>query len=203
MRTLSLLSLVTLTLCVTAMDQNSYFQKLMDLHDLQNHGPKAAQKILSYVHFVEEGGICRVKLGISMSEAVAAWGKPKSISYTGNGNYWYLRYHDCHLGFQKNRLVQISVSADNLSGSRFDNGIRFDMTRAEVIAVLGEPFHRSHAGISYKVGNGRVVDFTFQLERHFPKNAEEWNTAKLWNISINGTEYVNSDMQPDPRTLGR
>jgi HEAT repeat protein len=198
MRTLTLLSLITLTLCATTEDQNSYFRKLIDLYDLQNHGPKAEQKILSYTDFVDKGSICRVKLGISMSEAVAAWGKPKSILYTGNGSYWYLKYHDCCLVFQKNRLVTISVAADNLPGSRFDNGIRFDMTRAEIIAVLGEPFHQNHSGISYKLIGRKVIDFKFRTaDREFPKTQMEWQTAKLWLISINGTEWVNKVMYED------
>jgi HEAT repeat protein len=198
MRTLTLLSLITVTLCATTEDQNSYFQKLMDIHDLQNHGPKAEQKILSYADFVEKGSICRVKLGISMSEAVAAWGKPKSILYTGNGSYWYLKYHHCCLVFQKNRLVSISVAADNLSGSRFDNGIRFDMTRSEVISVLGEPFHQSHSGVSYKLIGRNFIDFVFRTaNREFPKTQGEWQTAKLWVMSINGTEWVNKAMDED------
>lgn len=200
MRTLTLLSLITLTLCATADDQNSYFRKLMDLHDLHNHGPKAAQKILSYANFVENGSIFRVKLGISMSEAVAAWGKPKSILYTGNGSYWYLRYHHCCLIFQKNHLVHIDVAADNLPGSRFDNGIRFDMTRAEVIAVLGEPFHQSHSGVSYKLTERKILDFVFRTaNREFPKTQEEWQTAKLWVISIDGTEWINKVMDNDKK----
>ena len=204
MRTLTLLTAVALLVAAGTQERKGYFEKLLDLHDLENDGPKAASQILRYPAFADTGAICKVKLGISMSEAVEAWGKPRKIFYTGNGYYWYLNYgRGCSLGFSNNRLVSISVTALNLQDSRFDNGVHWAMTRAEVIALLGEPFHRSHAGISYKVGHGRVVDFTFQIERQFPKNAEEWNTAKLWSISINGTEWVNNGMQADPRTSGR
>ncbi|MCF7855676.1 MAG: YjgB family protein [Candidatus Pacebacteria bacterium] len=194
---------VALCLALTANAQEGYFAKLLNLHDLSNNGPKPTQQTLKYGQFAAMGEICGVKFGISMTEAVAAWGKPKSIGYTGNGNYWYLRYgRGCSLGFSDNRLVSINMTAENLAGTAFDNGIRPDMTRAEVIGILGRPFHQSHSGISYKVGGRRVVSFTFQINGQFPENDAEWQLAKLWNISINGTEWVNNGMQADPHTSG-
>lgn len=204
MRTTTLAILMALALTVSAQEQEGYFAKLLDLHDLGSNGPKPTQQTLKYGEFTARGAIRGVRLGISMTEAVTAWGKPRSIGYTGNGSYWYLRYgRGCSLGFSENRLVSIGMTAENLSGSTFDNGIRPDMTRAEVVAVLGEPFHRSHAGISYRAGGRRVVDFRFQIDGRFPKNDAEWRSAKLWNISINGTEWVSNGMQADPHTSGR
>ena len=95
------------------------------------------------------------------------------------------------------------MRAANLLASRFDSGIRLDMTRSEVIAVLGEPFHRSHAGINYRDAGRKIVDFGFRIERQFPKNEEQWNVTELWVISINGTEWVNNGMQAYPRNSGR
>ncbi len=200
MRTLSLVALVVLvslsmSMTLGVQEQDGYFAKLLDLHDLNNHGPKAEAQVLKYEDFVETGEICGVKLGISMTQAVEVWGKPKSIGYTGNGNYWSLRYgRGSSLEFSEDRLVSISLAAENMAGSTFDNGIRTDMTRSEIIAVLGEPFNSSHAGISYKVGGERIVDFNFQIAGRFPKNDSEWNSAKLWCVSINGTEWVRNGM---------
>jgi len=138
-----------------------------------------------------------------MSEAVAAWGKPKSIGYMGGGSYWHLRYGDCRLGFSDNRLVTIVVAAENLEDSRFDNGIRCDMTIAEIIAVLGDPRHRSHSGGNYKVGGRKNVSFRFKIDGQFPKGKKEWSTAKLWVVSINGEEWVDNGMPATPRNSDR
>jgi outer membrane protein assembly factor BamE (lipoprotein component of BamABCDE complex) len=201
MRAILLMVAFALSVTVRAQEQNGYFARLLELHDLHNDGPKPKPQVLKYGAFIETGELCGVKLGISMSEAVAAWGKPKSISSTGNGNYWYLRYGDgCVLGFSDDRLVSIDLATGNLAGSRFDNGIRPDMTRGEITAVLGEPFFRDHAGIAYKVGGRRSVTFRFQIAGQFPKDEPEWVSAKLWNISIDGTEWVNNGMQADPAT---
>jgi len=178
-------------------DGEGYFAKISGLHDLKNDGPKAVPRALVYKDFAGAGAICGVKLGISMSKAVAAWGNPRGTCRFEA--YWILDYSPgCHLLFNENRLVSVSVRARSLPNSRFDNGIRSDMTRAEIIAILGTPFHTNHAGISYKVGGRRVVNFHFQIDgQQWPKNNEDWRTAKLWVLSINGTEWVKSGMPPN------
>jgi hypothetical protein len=147
------------------------------LLDTNNPGPIITTNI-PFQRF-RQGEIAGVKLGMTMSEVVAVWGKPRQlVSRCGFGpRLWYGHgrwYGDLSLSFKGDRLVLIGIGGDTAKCLAFDNGLAGNARRADIEKVLGEPSVRDpkdpslyNGEIAYRTGPFRT-DFSFQSDRVSP-----------------------------------
>jgi len=140
--------------------EHSYFDRLMEaskkqkgvlfdtsLVDTNNCGPNLTNAQLSYSRFAERGELAGLKLGMTMSEVVAAWGKPRWLfahCFIGPrfGYGFGSQYGDRTLFFVGDRLVVIQVYGSLAELLVFDNGLRGTMSRSQCEKLLGTAIER-------------------------------------------------------------
>lgn len=142
-----------------------------DLVNTNNYEPTLTNAPISFKEFTK-GKLAGIKLGMSMSEVVGAWGKPnRSFSRCIIGpRFWYApaaAIGDVSLSFVGDRLVMIGVSGNTARHLTFDNGLSGQETRADFERILGEPSLRDtedlglfNGQIAYRSGPLRM-SFTF------------------------------------------
>jgi hypothetical protein len=110
------------------------------LVDTNNLGPFLTNAPVSYPGFTSRGELAGINLGITMSEIVAVWGKPKRIEVGGSFYYGEGPFGgDLSLRFSGDRLVWIMIADARVERVRFDNGLTGMMGRAETERLLGAP----------------------------------------------------------------
>ncbi len=146
-----------------------------DLVNTNNPGPCLTTAPISFKSFTS-GELARIKLGMTMSEVVEAWGRPHSVfSHCGIGpRFWYVpaRYFgDVSLSFRGNRLVLIAISGETARHLAFDNGLSGNRGRADYERTMGQPVLRDsedlglyNGEIAYRRGPTRI-SFEFQHDR--------------------------------------
>jgi hypothetical protein len=114
------------------------------LLNTNNREPVITNAPVSFSKFCESGELFGVRLGMRMSEVVAAWGKPRgAYSYCYFGPLlWYgsgRSFGDVSLAFKGNRLVVIAIHGRTAKSLNFDNGLKGEMGRSDWERVLGPP----------------------------------------------------------------
>jgi hypothetical protein len=167
----------------------SHFIGNPNLVNTNNPGPTINTNI-PFVKF-RQGEIADIKLGMTMSEVVAAWGKPRQlVSRCGFGpRLWYgpgRWYGDISLSFRGDRLVLIGIGGETAKRLAFDNGLAGCAGRAEFEKVLGEPSVRDPKDSS--LYNGEIAYRTrpFRTDFRFesggvspPKEHLHWASVRL------------------------
>jgi hypothetical protein len=145
-----------------AADEGDYYQRFLAalpsaesdfisgsaLVDTNNAGPVITNQPLFFRRFHDLGELAGGKLGMTMSEVVAVWGKPRllySHCYIGP-RFWYVRNHgfgDLSLSFKRDRLVLIGITGRTLQMMRFDNGLNGQMQQMDCERLLGPPTVRT------------------------------------------------------------
>jgi len=122
--------------------EDGYIQD-SSLIDTNNLLPVLTNAPVSYAGFTSRGELAGIKLGMTMSEVVAVWGKPKRLSsswvigprfYYGTG-----KWGELSLWFSGDRLVWIEIGYTQAEHVTFDNGLTGMMGRAETETLLGAP----------------------------------------------------------------
>lgn len=138
------------------------------LVDTNNARPDLTNAAVLYSNFAARGELAGVKLGMTMGDVVAVWGKPRRL-FTHciiGPRFWYgpKGEGDTSLFFVSNRLVLIAVDGDAAKSLKFDNGLTGARSRAECEKLLGEPAlrdpeteSRPYVGaVAYRTGALRV-----------------------------------------------
>jgi hypothetical protein len=107
------------------------------LVDTNNSRPILTNAPVSYAGFTSRGELAGIKLGMTMSEVVGVWGKPKRLGPTFH--YGTGKWGDLCLWFSGDRLVWIGITDAQAAHVTFDNGLTSLMGRAESEGLLGEP----------------------------------------------------------------
>ena len=148
------------------------------LVDTNNVGPLFGNKPLPFSAFVEGGELGGIKFGMTMSQVVASWGKPRELfTRCGIGpRFWY--GHTVSLFFRDGRLVRIVLSDQLLKGLVFDNGLKGTLGSTEVAAVIGSSLSRRNEEdfLSYSCAGGHL-DFGFHHVSRTPTSA--WQKEEL------------------------
>ena len=100
-----------------AKSKTNGFLHEISLVDTNNSGPNLTNAPIPFKEFAHEGELAGIKLGMTMSEVVAAWGKPRSLfTHCMIGpRFWYGRWSTLEdsgatsLSFRDDRLVLIVV----------------------------------------------------------------------------------------------
>jgi hypothetical protein len=128
-----------------ALDKTGFFWD-SSLVDTNNQGPVITNLPVLFKMFHESGELAGVKLGMSMTEVVALWGKPRRLyRYCFIGpRFWYGRggfggLGDLSLCFRGDRLVVIGICPPTALALKFDNGLTGTMREADYERVLGAP----------------------------------------------------------------
>jgi hypothetical protein len=152
MRTACLL-LLALCLSLRAADDQFYrdFLSLADTNDpaprllksplvvdTNNTAPKIASTVVQLDRLRAEGRVADLRLGMTMSEVVGRWGKPRGFYSNCDGGPRFL-FADASVVFRGNALRRIRLS----EAVMFDRGLRGDSGLADWIRVLGEPSKRT------------------------------------------------------------
>jgi hypothetical protein len=107
------------------------------LVDTNNPGPALRNKPLPFSLLRTVGALAGIRLGMSMTEVVAAWGKPAGL-FTRCGIGPLFTYgHTASLSFRGDRLVRLGLSDRLFAGVIFDNGFKSEVRRPQVEALLG------------------------------------------------------------------
>jgi hypothetical protein len=144
------------------------------LVDTNNAGPLLPAAPVAFAGFSKAGDFAGIKLGMTMSEVVAAWGKPRGL-YTrcGIGPRFYYG-HSMSLFFLDERLVRIVLSDQLLRGLVFDNGLKGTMSSAQVAAAIGSSMVRRNDPDHLTYGfEGLHLDFSFHHVPTTPQSASQ------------------------------
>jgi hypothetical protein len=154
--------MTTLSEVVAAGADNEFYQRFVEaksktngflyevsLIDTNNSGPNLTNVAVPFAKFAQEGELVGIKLGMTMSEVVAAWGKPRSLftHCVFGPRFWYCTggksifgvQGGISLSFRDDRLVLIAVYGDLAQRLTFYNGLTGRMSRAECEKLLGPP----------------------------------------------------------------
>jgi hypothetical protein len=131
-----------------------FFLPESSLVDTNNSQPLRTNAPVSYAGLTTRGELGGIKLGMTMSKVVAAWGKPRGIcdDYRHCGFCTRLYYgaprpQDLDLGFNGDRLVWIRMEG-GVAGAAlgkqmtFDNGLSWQLSREDCQKLLGAPAER-------------------------------------------------------------
>jgi hypothetical protein len=153
------------------------------LVDTNNQGPVFGTKALPFSRFRTAGELGSIKLGMTMSEVVAAWGKPRQLfTHCGIGPRFYYG-HYTFLFFRENRLVLMSLADELLAGLVFDNGFKAGLRRPEIEALLGSSTPADYDWqISYVSGGVRMT-LSFHYVSRTPTSAFI-DTAEVDSIAV-------------------
>jgi hypothetical protein len=173
------------------------------LVDTNNQGPVLGTNALPFSRFRTAGEIGGIKLGMTMSEVVAVWGKPRQLfTHCGIGPRFYYG-HDAFLFFRENRLVLMSLDRQLLAGLVFDNGLKAGIRRPEVEALLG-PSTPRHAKPSddwqsdLKYVSGAVcVRVSFHNVSRTPSSAFQ-DAEEVDSIAVGFDEELNRRKSGEP-----
>jgi hypothetical protein len=128
--------LASVLVCIAASTahgvEENYYDRLASLLDTNNIGPTLTNT-LSFEKLKSSGEVASVKLGMTMSQVVKAWGKPRTL-YSVCGDGPRLSYKTASLYFRGDQLHRISLYGGAL---RFDNGLTGASTEAQFVRVLG------------------------------------------------------------------
>jgi hypothetical protein len=115
---------------------------------------------------------------MTMSEVVAAWGKPHALfTRCGIGPRFYYG-HSVSLFFRDERLVRIVLADQLLRGLVFDNGLNGTMGSAQVEAVIGSSLARRNEQDRLTYGfEGLHMDFSFHNVPRTPPSA--WQAEEV------------------------
>jgi hypothetical protein len=140
-----------------------------------NSEPTLTDRPIPFKRFTA-GELARLKLGMTMSEVVEAWGKPNRVgSHCAIGpRFWYVSVRslgDVSLSFRGDRLVLIAISGETARHVGFDNGLSGNQSRADYERAIGQPELRNtedlglyNGEIAYRRGSIRI-SFEFQNGR--------------------------------------
>jgi len=129
------------------------------------------------------GRIGGIGVGSTMNEVVRKWGKPVDMQSGHGGRTWRHYYGNAAVKYHNSKLEEITVGRKGEMDCRFTNGLSGTLNRDGVVKILSEPTRTNHAGMWYQIGDN-IISITFLLERQFPKNAAEWEKARVATISI-------------------
>jgi hypothetical protein len=160
-----------------------------NLVDTNNPAPIITTNI-SFLRF-RQGELAGIKLGMTMSEVVRVWGKPRQLVLrcVFGPRLWYGRgrwYGDLSLSFKGDRLVLIGIGGETANRLSFDNGLAGSAGRADFEKVLGEPSVREpkdpslyNGEIAYRTRPFRT-DFRFDSEGVSPpKDHLLWASVRI------------------------
>lgn len=168
------------------------------LVDTNNTGAKVTSADLDLQRLKERGEVSGVRLGMTMDEAIARWGKPPS-GYGPMGCLHGLAtfiYTDAALGFGSNCLetIQISTLAET-----FGNLSRISKS-ADCLSILGSPTDQRTSG-----ANSNLVYLSqgtsLRLDFHDDELVNIWlehtaSRAQPWKQEPKG---ANKPLKPTPR----
>jgi hypothetical protein len=161
----------------------------LSLVDANNLGPVLTNGLLPFSQFRQKGELAGIRLGMSMSEVVKAWGKPRSLAtrcMIGPRFYYgQVSGQRVSLFFQEDRLVLIAIDGRQLNRAVFDNGLNGGMGSKQVEEILGLPSLRIakqtriyEGDIAFVAGDIRT-DFMFTHVSRKPAYAEQ-KEELLW-----------------------
>lgn len=163
----------------------------LSLVDTNNSGPTITNRPLSLSQF-HGGELAGIKLGMTMSEVVATWGKPHLVASRCviGPRFWYRPGRpigDVSLSFKDDKLVLIAITGRTAKDLVFDRGsLTGRVGRGDYERVLGEPSvqdpkERSlfKGQIVYRTGSLRM-DFQFTSEDNAPaKKYLLWASVRI------------------------
>jgi len=159
------------------------------------------------------GELAGIKLGMTMSEVVAAWGKPRVLASGVIGpRFGYGPggpFGDLSLCFRGDKLLLIAISGATAKRLAFDNGLTGSAGSADFEKALGEPSARNpqnqsmyNGQIAYRAGPIRT-DFDFERGDESPSKEQlRWAAVRI-ESEVNRYRPLppgaNKPMQPTPR----
>ena len=113
------------------------------LVDRNNKAPKLGHAVISLQKLRTEGEVRGIRLGMTMDDVVARWGKPCWLHPRCAGGHRFL-FTDCALVFQGNALSMVRFQETAV----FDQGLSAGSSLQEWRKALGEPtqVHESDQG---------------------------------------------------------
>jgi hypothetical protein len=158
------------------------------LVDTNGPGLVVGPKPLPFSGFSRAGELAAVRLGMTMSQVVAAWGKPRALfTRCGIGPRFYYG-HEVSLFFREERLVRIVLYGPLRRAAVFDNGLKGTMGSTPVEALIGTSLARAtrdvrtdDSWLAY-VSGGLHMDLSFHHVPTTPPSA--WQAEELECIIV-------------------
>ena len=155
---------------------NLYSIRSPFLVDTNNAAPRVTNSIINLHELLSSRELSGIRLGMTMGEVIARWGKPLEIWSRCTFPYPTFHYTDVNLGFRGNSLDGIGL---NVSNCRLEDGASAQPSMEECIRRLVVPKSRRESDIFcrlvYEVsGTTLTLDFyhgemeTVRLERPTP-----------------------------------
>jgi hypothetical protein len=160
-----------------------------NLVNTNNLGPVIGPTV-SFMKF-RQGELAGIKLGMTMSQVVTAWGRPRELASVCvfGPRLWYgpgRWFGDLSLSFKGDRLVLIAIAGETAKRLTFDNGLSGHAGRTDFESLLGEPSVRDpqdhslyNGQIAYRAGSLRT-DFSFEAAAgSSPREQLRWAAVRI------------------------
>jgi hypothetical protein len=133
---------------VSLVDTNALVQQWVtnsDLVDKNNTAPKLTNSVISLHKLRTEGEVGNIRLGMTMQDVVACWGKPILLHPKCDGGHRF-SFTDCSLVFTGNSLSKVRFGATAV----FDQGLSAQSNFKHWEDVLGQPTLRNGSTVVYE-----------------------------------------------------
>lgn len=145
-----------------ASDVRDYYERFASLIDTNNSNPGLPDSQIPFTE-LRNGELFGVRLGMTMAEAVAVWGKP--IQFTGNANgttFWFGR-GKTSLRFRNGRLEEIWLRGSHLRALKFDNGLTGTVNVTDLRKLLPDYTEGRNDGFIEMEAEGKILELDFSV----------------------------------------
>ena len=108
------------------------------LVDVNNTEPKLTNSVISLQKLRTDGVVGSIRLGMTMQEVVARWGKPIWLNPRCDGGHRFV-FTDCSLVLQGNSLCKLRFGETGV----FDNSLSARSSLKDWVQALGQPTLRN------------------------------------------------------------
>ena len=191
------------------------FLRDASLVDTNNPGPLITNAPIPFFRFVRGGELAGVRLGMTMSEVVAAWGKPWALhSRCMIGPRFYYgprRQEAVSVFFEEDRLILIGIGPLLSPDLVFDNGLTGRSSRSSFETAMGGPPALGSQQLGMFAGNAVYFGHGLRTDFGFTRGGEDEapDAAGLDRIAVRSDDRAqktktgqNARNNPAPGTAG-
>ncbi len=143
-------------------DVRDYYERFASLIDTNNSNPVLPDSQIPFAK-LRKGELLGVKLGMTMGEAVAVWGKPIQFTGSADGTTFLFGLGETSLRFRNGRLEVIWLRGSHLRALKFDNGLTGTVNMTDLRELFPDYKKGRTDGLIELETDGKIVALDFSV----------------------------------------
>ena len=145
-----------------ASDVRDYYERFTSLIDTNNSNPGLPDSQIPFTE-LRNGELFGVRLGMTLAEAVAVWGKPIQFTGSANGTTFWFGLGKPSLRFRNGRLEVIWLRGSHLRALNFDNGLTGTVNVTDLRKLLPDYTEGRDDGFIEMETDGKILELDFSV----------------------------------------